>query len=223
MPVAKGVVKTLEVFKRGAGRGDDVHAVIDPIIQRQIERARRAAAKLPQADVLVAAPGGGVVVAFNQRNQRQLGGQLAPFQLIEHQRQVAAGVFQRRAGGSRMLEQVVLQDEYLRVVNIRDGKARAQALPGVVHIDRRRLGIGGHGRRQFQPDGFIVWRFAFGKQRAATGQQQGGAGSAQGAKESGSGFHVVWFGKVGNRLCDRAGFTLGLCASGRPRGRQRGV
>jgi hypothetical protein len=90
MPVTKHVMQLLQVVQRGAGGCQHVPPVIAKHVLLEFKGTARGRHELPHAGRLGAGHGLRVEGTFDKRQQRQLGGHVATFQLFHHMEQVFA-------------------------------------------------------------------------------------------------------------------------------------
>ncbi len=131
MPVAVDVVDVLQIIERGTGRGDDVAAAVVPPVLLEFVALSGARDELPQARGVGARVGQRVERALDDRQQGDLGGQAAFFQLVDD-------VVQVQAAAVEHAREVVLVGHvprgvpgHLRRADVGHGETVAQALPQV--------------------------------------------------------------------------------------------
>ncbi|CFE03135.1 Uncharacterised protein [Bordetella pertussis] len=131
VPVALHLEQLFQVVERGVGRGDRVAALVAPPVLLEVEMLAGGGNELPQARGLRARQGGGVVGAFDEGQQRQLGGQAAAVDFVDDEVQVLAGPLGHalhRLGVRRVVVGPLLGQVG---VQVGDGEAAADAVPGV--------------------------------------------------------------------------------------------
>ena len=134
MPVAVHFVDHLQVIERGAGRGDDVAALVAPPVLLQAVVLARRGNELPEACGPCARVGHRVVGRFHQRQQGQFCGHAALFQFVDNVIKIAMAAFQELL-------------EHRRTVQV----------PGLALGDQRAVQVG-HGEAVSDPRPEVVWR-----------------------------------------------------------------
>ena len=131
VPVALHFEQLFQVVQRRVGRGDGIATLVAPPVLLQVEVLARGRHELPQAGGLGARQGGGVVGAFDEGQQRQLGRQAPAVDLVDDEIQVFAGALGHalnRFGVGRVIVRPLLRQ---LGVQVGDGEAAPDAVPGV--------------------------------------------------------------------------------------------
>ena len=161
VPVAKHAVQLFQVVERGTGGGQHVAAVVAEHVLAQVERFAGGGHKLPDACGLGAGDGLRVVGAFDVGQQRQFGGHVAPFQLLDDVEQVFAAArghaFHVLGAAGVPLFAVAHQVMF----QVWHSKAAPDAFPQVFGSGQRGDGRGAtwHGQTQYRQRSIGQYRF----------------------------------------------------------------
>ena len=142
VPVTEHAVQAGQVIECCAGRGQDIAAVVAKDVLLEGKVASGARHELPHARSARARQGLRIERALDERQQRQLGRQIAFLHLFDDVEQVAPAAFGHALYVFRLAGVVILALAHKVVVEVGDAEAVAHALPeiglrhAVVEIDR---------------------------------------------------------------------------------------
>ena len=134
VPVTEHVVEALQVVERGTRGLHHVAPVVQEQVLVQLVLLAGGRHELPHAGCLGTADGERVERAFHVRQQRDLGRHVAAFQCLDHVVDVLVGAADQALDGRRVARIPGLAVAHGGIVEIRHGKALAQAIPDVVRV-----------------------------------------------------------------------------------------
>ena len=132
VPVTVHVVDGLQVIERGAGRGDNVTALVLPPVLLEVEALAGGRDELPQAGSMGARIGHRVEGAFDHRQQRDLGRHAARFDFLDDVMQVGAAALDHAAQRVWTVLVPLLVVQGQAVVEVGHCEAVTDAVPEVV-------------------------------------------------------------------------------------------